>query len=126
MNEIIINIISVLVTAIVIPIISLLGAKLVSWLSTKIKNEKANRMIQTATEIVISAVKTVFQTYVDSLKKEGKFDKENQLIALNKARDIAYRQMTDEIKQFIEANYGNLDAWLNTQIEATVSTLKKL
>lgn len=126
MNEIIINIISVLVTAIVIPIISLLGAKLVSWLSTKIKNEKANRMIQTATEIVISAVKTVFQTYVDSLKKEGKFDKESQLIALNKARDIAYRQMTDEIKQFIEANYGNLDAWLNTQIEATVSTLKKL
>lgn len=126
MNEIIINIISVLVTAIVIPIISLLGAKLVSWLSTKIKNEKANRMIQTATEIVISAVKTVFQTYVDSLKKEGKFDKESQLIALNKARDIAYRQMTDEIKQFIEANYGNLDAWLNTQIEATISTLKKL
>lgn len=126
MNEIIINVISVLVTAIVIPIISLLGAKLVSWLSTKIKNEKANRMIQTATEIVISAVKTVFQTYVDSLKKEGKFDKESQLIALNKARDIAYRQMTDEIKQFIEANYGNLDAWLNTQIEATVSTLKKL
>lgn len=126
MNEIIINVISVLVTAIVISIISLLGAKLVSWLSTKIKNEKANRMIQTATEIVISAVKTVFQTYVDSLKKEGKFDKESQLIALNKARDIAYRQMTDEIKQFIEANYGNLDAWLNTQIEATVSTLKKL
>ena len=83
-------------------------------------------MMQAATEIVISAVKTVFQTYVDSLKKEGKFDKESQLIALNKARNIAYRQMTEEIKQFIEANYGNLDAWLNTQIEATVSTLKKL
>lgn len=49
MNEMLINIISVLVTAIVIPVISLLGAKLVSWLSTKIKNEKANKMIKTAT-----------------------------------------------------------------------------
>lgn len=66
MNEMLINIISVLVTAVVIPVISLLGAKLVSWLSTKIKNEKANKMIKTATEIVVSAVKTVFQTYVDA------------------------------------------------------------
>lgn len=124
MNEMLINIISVLVTAVVIPVISLLGAKLVSWLSTKIKNEKANKMIKTATEIVVSAVKTVFQTYVDALKKEGKFDKESQILALTKAKDIALSQMTEDVKEFIQTNYGELDLWLTTQIEATINTLK--
>lgn len=124
MNEMLINIISVLVTAVVIPVISLLGAKLVSWLSTKIKNEKANKMIKTATEIVVSAVKTVFQTYVDALKKEGKFDKKSQILALTKAKDIALSQMTEDVKEFIQTNYGGLDLWLTTQIEATINTLK--
>lgn len=124
MNEMLINIISVLVTAVVIPVISLLGAKLVSWLSTKIKNEKANKMIKTATEIVVSAVKTVFQTYVDALKKEGKFDKESQILALTKAKDIALSQMTEDVKEFIQTNYGELDLWLTTQIEANINTLK--
>lgn len=124
MNEMLINIISVLVTTVVIPVISLLGAKLVSWLSTKIKNEKANKMIKTATEIVVSAVKTVFQTYVDALKKEGKFDKESQILALTKAKDIALSQMTEDVKEFIQTNYGELDLWLTTQIEATINTLK--
>lgn len=119
-----INIISVLVTAVVIPVISLLGAKRVSWLSTKIKNEKANKMIKTATEIVVSAVKTVFQTYVDALKKEGKFDKESQILALTKAKDIALSQMTEDVKEFIQTNYGKLDLWLTTQIEANINTLK--
>lgn len=124
MNEMLINIISVLVTAVVIPVISLLGAKLVSWLSTKIKNEKANKMIKTVTEIVVSAVKTVFQTYVDALKKEGKFDKESQILALTKAKDIALSQMTEDVKEFIQTNYGELDLWLTIQIEATINTLK--
>jgi len=43
---------------------------------------------------------------------------------LNKAKDVAISQMTEEVKEFIRKNYGNLDAWLNTQIEATIDTLK--
>lgn len=124
MNEILLNILSVVVTAIILPLISMVGGKLINWLSTKIKNEKAGNLIGTATEIVINAVKSVFQTYVDSLKKEGKFDKESQLIALNKAKNVAISQMTEEVKEFIRENYGDLNAWLNTQIEATIDTLK--
>lgn len=124
MNEILLNILSVVVTAIILPLISMVGGKLINWLSAKIKNEKAGSLIGNATEIVINAVKSVFQTYVDSLKKEGKFDKESQLIALNKAKDVAISQMTEEVKEFIRENYGDLDAWLNTQIEATIDTLK--
>ena len=124
MNEIIINIISVLVTSIVLPLISIAGAKLIQFINSKIKNNKAADLLTTATTIVINAVRSVFQTYVEALKKEGSFNKDAQIIALNKAKDIALTQMTDEVKNYLVTTYGSLDSWLDTNIEATINILK--
>ena len=124
MNELLLNILSVVVSAVVLPLISLIGAKLVSFINTKISNEKASKLLTSATEIVTSAVRSVFQTYVEALKKAGTFDKESQLTALNQAKDIALSQMTDDIKEYISKNYGDLDSWLTTQIESTINLLK--
>ena len=124
MNEIIINIISVVVTSIVLPLISIAGAKLIQFINSKIKNNKAADLLTTATTIVINAVRSVFQTYVEALKKEGSFNKDAQLIALNKAKDIALTQMTDEVKDYLVTTYGSLDTWLDTNIEATINILK--
>lgn len=41
MNEILINIISVVVTSIVLPLLSIAGAKLVQLINSKINNNKA-------------------------------------------------------------------------------------
>ena len=124
MNEIIINIISVVVTSIVLPLISIAGAKLIQFINSKIKNNKAADLLTTATTIVINAVRSVFQTYVEALKKEGSFSKDAQIIALNKAKDIALTQMTDEVKNYLVTTYGSLDSWLDTNIEATINILK--
>ena len=124
MNEIIINIISVVVTSIVLPLISIAGAKLIQFINSKIKNNKAADLLTTATTIVINAVRSVFQTYVETLKKEGSFNKDAQIIALNKAKDIALTQMTDEVKDYLVTTYGSLDSWLDTNIEATINVLK--
>lgn len=124
MNEIIINIISVVVTSIVLPLISIAGAKLIQFINSKIKNNKAADLLTTATTIVINAVRSVFQTYVEALKKEGSFNKDAQIIALNKAKDIALIQMTDEVKNYLVTTYGSLDSWLDTNIEATINILK--
>ena len=124
MNEIIINIISVVVTSIVLPLISIAGAKLIQFINSKIKNTKAADLLTTATTIVINTVRSVFQTYVEALKKEGSFNKDAQIIALNKAKDIALTQMTDEVKDYLVTTYGSLDTWLDTNIEATINILK--
>lgn len=124
MNEIIINIISVVVTSIVLPLISIAGAKLIQFINSKIKNNKAADLLTTATTIVINAVRSVFQTYVEALKKEGSFNKDAQIIALNKAKDISLTQMTDEVKDYLVTTYGSLDSWLDTNIEATINILK--
>ena len=101
MNEIILNIISVVVTAVILPLISYAGARLITWLNTKIKDENAKQQLTVATDIVTNAVRSVFQTYVEALKKNGTFDKESQKAALIKAKNDALEQMTDEIQEYI-------------------------
>ena len=124
MNEIILNIISVVVTVVILPLISYVGARLITWLNTKIKYENAKQQLTVATDIVTNAVRSVFQTYVETLKKNGTFDKESQKAALIKAKNDALAQMTDEIKEYITKNYGNLETWIITQIESTINILK--
>lgn len=124
MNEILLNVLSIIVTAVIIPVISFLGYKLSSWLSTKIKNEKAANFFKQACDIVLNAVRSVFQTYVESLKNSGNFNKDAQAIAFNKAKAIILNQMTQELKTFIISNYGDLDDWINNQIEASINLLK--
>lgn len=124
MNEIILNIISVVVTAVILPLISYAGARLIAWLNAKIKDENAKQQLTVATDIVKNAVRSVFQTYVETLKKNGTFDKESQKVALIKAKDDALAQMSDEIKDYITKNYGDLETWITTQIESTINILK--
>lgn len=124
MNDIIFNIISVVVTAVILPLISYAGTRLITWLNAKIKDENAKQQLTVATDIVTSAVRSVFQTYVEALKKNGTFDKESQKVALIKAKDEALSQMSDDIKDYITKNYGDLQTWLTTQIEATINILK--
>ena len=124
MNDILLNILSVVVTAVILPLISYAGARLVTYLNSKIKDANAKILLTTATDIVINAVRSVFQTYVDSLKASGNFDAQAQTQVLTKAKDIALSQMTDEVKSFIDKNYGSIDAWLTTTIEATINLIK--
>lgn len=124
MNNILINIISVLVTAVILPLISFAGTKLISWLNTKVKDENAKMQLTVATNIVKNAVLTVFQTYVDSLKASGTFNAQAQSTALLKAKEIALSQMTAEVKEYIIINYGDIETWLTTQIESTIKLLK--
>lgn len=124
MNELLLNILSVVVTAIIIPLISFLGFKLSQFLNTKIKDDKAANFLNQASDIVLNAVRSVFQTYVESLKNSGNFNKEAQAIAFNLAKNIILKQMGEELKTFIITNYGDLDDWIRNKIEASINQLK--
>ena len=124
MNEILLNVLSIIVTAIIIPVISFLGYKLTQFLNTKIKDEKAASFLTQASDIVLSAVRSVFQTYVESLKNSGNFTAEAQKIAFNLAKNIVLKQLSEEVKTFIITNYGDLDEWIRNKIEASINLLK--
>ncbi len=124
MNEILLSILSVLLTTVILPLISIAGTKLIKFINSKIKNNELAKQLSIATNIVTNAVRVVFQTYVEALKKNGNFDKEAQLEALSRAKNIALSQITEETKKYIEVNYGDFNNWLTIQIEATINLLK--
>ena len=124
MNQILLNILAAVTTCIILPLISFLGIKLSQWLSTKIKDEKAQALFNKAICIVTNAVQVTFQTYVESLKNSGSFGKEEQAIAFEKAKAIITSELTEELKAFITQNYGDLQKWITNQVEATIYKLK--
>jgi hypothetical protein len=124
MNEIIISIISVIVTSVVLPLITLGGTKLIQLINQKIKDEKTRNILTGLTTIVERAVRSVTQTYVDTLKKNGKFDQEAQLVALSLAKDEVLRELNTETRIFIETNYGSINDFVTTQIESTINLIK--
>lgn len=124
MNEILLNILSVVVTTVVLPLISFAGVRLIAFLNAKIKDENARQLLTTATTIVTNSVRLVSQTYVDSLKESGCFNEESHKEAFTKAKNAAISQMSEEVKNYIATTYGDLENWLTTQIESTVYTLK--
>ena len=65
------------------------------------------------------------QTYVDSLKRSGSFDKEAQYNALTMAKEKAHALISDDMVNAIENGYGAFDTWLDTRIEQTVRATKQ-
>ena len=124
MNQILLNILAAIVTCIVLPLISFIGIKFTQWLNTKIRNDKGKDLMERATQIVLDAVRCVFQTYVEALKKSGGFDQKAQIYAFNLAKDTALKQLGDDAKDYISENYGDLQEWLKTEIEASINKLK--
>ena len=62
---------------------------------------------------------------MDALKKHGIFDKEAQLEALRKSKDKALSLLSASAKDVLTEVYGNLDAYLETKIEAEVWAQKR-
>ena len=98
-----------------------------TFLKVKIKeyqknldNDQLNRYIYAATDAITKAVISVNQTYVDTLKRQGKFDTEAQSKAKQMAIDKAKELITADSKAAINTLYNDFEAYLNDAIEELV------
>lgn len=119
-NDILIEIVNVAVKAVTMIVLPYLAFKF----SEKIKNDHAVRLIKKGEEFVVKSVDMVQQTFVDSLKKEGKFNSDAQREAFKICYENWMQMANDEIKLAISEEVGNLDTWLNTMIEARIAENK--
>lgn len=125
------NFLQELAYAVVLAATPILTTFICKWLSSKSKaiqqNTQSNSFdttIMAVEALIANAVRATTQTYVDALKKEHMFDKEAQLEAFNKTKDAIMAQLTEDSKKVILAVYGDIDAYLTTQIEAQVKFQK--
>lgn len=97
---------------------------LVSWLKTKVKNENLQRALSTAEGIISATVKEVAQTFVDTLKKEGKFDEKAQELAFKKAYGEVVAQLTDEQTAALKSVTSDVELYIRNLIESKVKEAK--
>lgn len=98
--------------------------KVKTLISTKIKNAKVAALLGGAVDVVASAVKITYQTYVEAIKGTDAWTKEAQSTALQMATDAAKSKLSEEMKTYISENFGDVDLWLKEQIEAKLYDLK--
>ncbi len=128
----ILNYILYIVLTAILPVVATYTVNLIK---TKIKeinvianvtqNENISKIIENAFSDVMDAVLYINQIYVDALKSNGKFDKDAQKNAFNRAYTEALNMISDESKRVIEQTYGSFDKWLKLKIETSVNLAKK-
>lgn len=118
-----------------VPVLCLLitagGAYLVALLKKRtaqiekeLDNETAAKYMNMAADAVAQAVTYMAQTFTDALKAEGKFTKEKQIEAFNKAKEKTLEILGDTAVAALGEIYGDFDTWVETKIEQVCREIK--
>lgn len=118
---------------VVLPVITLGGIYLIYLMNVKIKeikqktnNDIANKYLDMLDDTIANAVLATTQTYVETLKKAGKFDLDAQKEAFKKTYDAVMNVLTDEATKYITESVGDLETYITNKIEAQVKVSKTL
>jgi hypothetical protein len=77
-------------------------------------------------DTIASAVLATTQTYVEALKKAGKFDEEAQKAAFKQTYEAVMKVLTNEAIKYITSSVGDLETYVTNKIEAEVKMTKAL
>lgn len=117
-----------LFTMVLIPAIGILTVFIVTFikakkdeLKKKIDNELLAKYVDMLAETVCAAVVMTNQTYVNSLKKQGKFDAEAQREAFSRTYEAVMTMLSDEATKYLNEFYGDLQTAVTTLIEKEVA-----
>lgn len=126
-----VTLVPVLFQMVLIPLLAILTKYITTWIQIKINELTQNKNDKTFTkymtmlqDTVIDCVIATNQTYVEALKTQGKFDAEAQKIAFQKTYDAVMQILTEDAVTYLNEALGDLDAYLNTLIEAQVNMQK--
>ena len=115
----------------IIPLLGVLTTFIIKWINVKSNqiqknndNALANKYIQMLTDTINSCVIATNQTYVESLKKQGKFDVEAQKQAFEQTTQAVLTILSQEAKDYLANIYGDLDKYISEKIEASVNINK--
>lgn len=126
-----IELISQIMEIVVIPLLGILTTYIVKLVNVKINeisstkhNKLEQKYLNMLNETITKCVIATTQTYVETLKKEGKFDKTAQETAFNKTYTAVLAILSDEAKKYLTEAVGDLNLYITQQIEAEVKLTK--
>ena len=126
-----IEMIAQLFDLVIIPLLAALTVYAVKWINAQannLKNKTDNDILDKYLEMLANTIsKCVIatnQTYVESLKKEGKFDAEAQKVAFEKTYDAVMSIISIDMIDYLTEFVGDFETFLMQSIEAEVNANK--
>lgn len=116
---------------VIYPVLSAAGIYLTYLASVKIKelkqktnNETLNKYLDMLNVTINNAVLATTQTFVETLKKQGKFDAEAQKVAFKQTYDAVMKVLTADAVEYLTTCVGDLEIYITNKIEADVQLSK--
>lgn len=116
----------------IIPLLGIVTFYIVQFIKTKTEelnannsNEILSKYVEMLSNTICECVIATNQTYVDSLKAQGKFDAEAQKKAFEMTYNSVINILTEDAKVYLTSIYGDLTAYITNMIEAEVNKNKK-
>lgn len=112
----------------IIPLLGILTTFFVKWVNAKSEEIKTNiddatlkKYMDMLSDTITSCVVATNQTYVETLKAQGKFDAEAQEIAFQMTSTAVIEILSDEAKIYLTTAVGDLNTYITKKIEAEVN-----
>ena len=116
---------------VIFPLLGIGTIYLISLIKTKIQQLKLKKddelyvkYLTMLENTIVDCVLATTQTYVEALKKEGKFDAEAQKIAFTKTYTNVMTILSEEAKKYLNEALGDLEKYVYNKIEAEVKLSK--
>lgn len=126
------NVITEIFELCIIPLLAILTRYVVKFVETKIqeaqtkaKNETEKKYLEMIENTIVKCVKTTNQTYVDTLKQQGKFDDAAQQEAFKRTFDAVLVMLSKDAMDYIGEITSDTNKYLTQLIESTVGDVKK-
>ena len=101
--------------------IALLGARantIMKEIGRSSKSEFVKNTLSRIGDIMESVANHTTKTFVEGLKKDGKFDAKAAVVSMNKSKNLAIQMFDEEATSLILEKYGNIDTFLETGFES--------
>ena len=115
----------------IIPLLGVLTAFFVKWVNAKSAEIKTNiddatlkKYMDMLTQTITDCVIATNQTYVESLKAQGKFDAEAQKKAFELTSNAVMKILSADAQEYLSSAVGDLNAYITKKIEAEVNANK--
>lgn len=115
----------------IVPILTVATGYLVSFinkkkleLQNKIDNEMADKYLERLGNIITDCIQATNQTYVETLKEQGKFDEEAQKIAFTKTFNSVINLLGAKGYEVLQESVGDLTEFITQKIEAQIKATK--
>ena len=116
---------------ILIPLIGILCTYGIAFMHKKIKelqDNVKNELFTKYSDMLVSIIETCViatnQTYVEELKKQGRFGPEEHDIAYHKTFDAVKALMTEEMQKVLGEVYKDIDFYISQLIQESVNVVK--